>query len=98
LSFVSVVSLLFAKKTTCKEISIIPIIFGEPGQHNGQKKPKVTRTTSSLSAISDSLAKFIYPYYDIEGFGERMENLLIIVNVEKETFYPFDNFKDNVFI
>jgi len=27
-----------------------------------------------------------------------MENLLIIVNVEKETFYPFDNFKDNVFI
>jgi len=51
-----------------------------------------------LSAISYSSARFIYPYYDIEGFGERMENLLNIVNVEKKTFYPFGDIKDNVLI
>ena len=89
---------IFVQKTTCKGISIIPSIFGEPGQHNGQKKPNATRTISGLSAISDSSASSIYPYYDIESFGDRMENLLNIVNVENKTFHPFDNLKDNVFI
>jgi len=33
----------------------------------------------------------------LESFGERLENLFTIVNVEEKNVYLFGNLKDNVF-